>query len=222
MIIAIDGTVCSGKSTIAKKLAEYLNFMHLNTGAIYRALTIKIINKEMQDDTQKIIDMLRDTKVEQFRDSSGKMKVLLDGVDVSDIINTPLISQNVSHFSKIPEVRQFVKKVQKELANSGDWVIEGRDIGTVVFPNADFKIFMTADVTVRAKRRQNDYLNQGKNISLEDVEKEVLARDKEDMEREISPLVPAKDAIIYYNNGSDIMAVIVELANMVNKQNENN
>lgn len=221
MIIAIDGTVCSGKSTIAKRLAKHLGFSHLNTGAIYRAITIKALNCGYNEgDIKKIKEMLEQTTVEQFRDDSGQMKVVLDGADVTDVINTPTISQNVSHYSKIVEVRDFVKKVQKDLSKKGDWVIEGRDIGTVVFPEAELKIFMTADVLVRAKRRQNDYIRQGKNMPLDDVKMEILARDKEDMERKISPLKPADDAVIYYNDGSDIDKVIDELSKLVVKGNE--
>ena len=222
MVVAIDGTVCSGKSTIARKLANYLNFLYCNTGAIYRAITIKILNKKLENATdEEIFNMLQRTVITATRGKEGKVQVFLDGKDVTDEINTPYISQNVSHFSKILLVREYVRHVQVEMAKSGDCVIEGRDIGTVVFPNAEVKIFMTADDDVRAERRLNDYKKQGKSLSFSDVKKEILARDKEDMERAVSPLKPAEDAIIYYNNGSDINKVVEELAEIVYKNKKN-
>lgn len=222
MIVAIDGTVSSGKSTIARKLAEHLKFLYLNTGAIYRAITIKILNKGYtEDNVNEIFNMLQWTVITASRnEKSGKVDVFLDGVDVTQKIVTPFISQNVSRFSKIPEVREYVRQVQLRLANAGDCVIEGRDIGTVVFPNAEVKIFMTADLEVRARRRLNDYLEQGKNVTINEVQEEIRLRDKADMEREISPLKPAEDAIIYQNNGNNINVVVLELAKIVNDKKD--
>ena len=215
MIVAIDGTVSSGKSTIAKALAKDLGFAHLNTGAIYRALTIKILNQNATS-TEKIVELLRSTTIEQVRDcASGDMKVFLDGIDVTKEIRSPEISREVSTYSKIKEVREYARRVQKKLAATGDWVIEGRDIGTVVFPNAEVKIFMTADLNIRAMRRMKDYIAAGRDVDIETVIKDVVARDKEDMEREISPLKPAEDAVIYYNNGDSISAVIADLTKLV-------
>ena len=219
MIIAIDGTVSSGKSTIARELAKKLGFMHLNTGAIYRAITIKILNKNMQNSSEdEVWNMLQRTVITASKNEEGRMQVFLDGVDVTSEINSPLISQNVAIYAKIPKVREYVKSVQHWLAEQGNVVIEGRDIGTVVFPNAELKIFMTADDDVRASRRQNDYLKQGKNIPFEVVKAEILARDKADMEREISPLKPAEDAIIYYNNGNDLNKVVSDLEKLLENQ----
>lgn len=215
MIVAIDGTVCSGKSTIAKRLAEYLGFLHLNTGSIYRALAIKMLNEGVSNnDLDAIARCLNKTKVE-LKYSAGEAVVLLDGVDVSGEIRTPRISSTVALYSKVPIVREYVRQVQVETATKADTVIEGRDIGTVVFPNAEVKIFMTADDDVRAKRRYMDYLKQGKEMSLEEVKHEVLERDRLDMEREVSPLKPADDAIIYQNNGNNIDVVIADLAKVV-------
>ena len=178
----------------------------------------KILRKEMQSlRDEEIFNMLQRTVITATKGKDGKVEVFLDGENVTAEINTPFISQNVATFSKIPLVREYVRHVQVEMAKNGDCVIEGRDIGTVVFPNAEVKIFMTADDDVRALRRYNDYLKQGKQLSLEEVKAEIMARDKEDMERPISPLKPAEDAIIYYNNGSDIEKVIDDLSKIVNE-----
>lgn len=222
MIVAIDGTVCSGKSTIAKRLAEYLGFFHLNTGSIYRALTIKMLNEGVSNnDVDAIARCLKTTKVE-LKHIAGEVIILLDGVDVSREIRTPRISSTVALYSKVPIVREYVRQVQVETATKADTVIEGRDIGTVVFPNAEVKIFMTADDNVRAKRRYMDYLKQGKEMSFDEVKREVLERDRLDMERAISPLKPADDAIIYQNNGDNIDVVIADLAKIVEDARENN
>ena len=219
MIIAIDGTVSSGKSTIARELAKKLGFMHLNTGAIYRAITVKILNKNMQNSSEdEVWNMLQRTVITASKNEEGRMQVFLDGVDVTGEINSPLISQNVAIYAKIPKVREYVKSVQHRLAKQGNVVIEGRDIGTVVFPNAEVKIFMTADDVIRAKRRQQDYLKQGKNIPLNLVKEEILARDKADMEREISPLKVADNAIIYNNNGNDLEKAVNDLVNIIENE----
>ena len=223
MIVAIDGTVSSGKSTIAKKLAEHLDFLYCNTGAIYRAITIKILNKGYQGATdEEIFNMLQRTVIAMGKNPNGGIDVFLDGQDVTKEIRTPLISQEVVTYSKIPQVREYVRNVQKQIAKNGDCVIEGRDIGTVVFPNAEVKIFMTADVDVRAKRRWNDYIKLGKDRDFEQVKAEIIARDKADMERPISPLKPADDAIIYYNDGDNIDKVIDDLAKIVKSKQEIN
>lgn len=215
MIVAIDGTVSSGKSTIARELAKYIGFLHINTGAIYRALTVKFLNNNIKpDELEKIKNAIMSTIID-MKQVDNATKIFIDGNDVTQIINTPVISQNVSHYSKIPEVRGFARFLQHQFAGANNCVIEGRDIGTVVFPNADVKIFMTADVDVRAKRRLTDYEKQGKTFTLEEVKAEILARDKEDEERPISPLKPAKDAFIYYNNGSDIKKVILDLVQII-------
>ena len=217
MVIAIDGTVCSGKSTISRELAKKIGFLYCNTGAIYRSITVKILNEGLENASEdEICEMLERTEVKLERNENGGVRAMLDGVDITYAINTPLISQNVSIYSKIPCVRAFAHDVQVDLAKNGNIVVEGRDIGTVVFPNAEVKIFMTANDDVRAKRRQADYLKQGKNLSLEDVKKEILERDKADMEREISPLKKADDAIMYYNNGSDINKVLDDIIEIIN------
>ena len=221
MVVAIDGTVSSGKSTIARKLAEHLGFLYCNTGAIYRAITIKLLNNNLEPHSLLEIEkLLKKTKITIKKDKNDILHTFLDGKDVSNEIVSPQISNEVSRYSTIPIVREYVKEVQKQLAKNGNAIIEGRDIGTVVFPDAELKIFMTADIEIRAKRRFNDYINQGKNIPLEEVKKQILARDEADMNRPISPRKPADDAIVYYNNGDNIDTVIKDLGKLV-KDREN-
>lgn len=216
MIVAIDGTVSSGKSTIARKLAHKIGFTYVNTGAIYRAITVKILDRCMQNASEEeLVKLAKNSKIEMQMDNGGRLVVKLDDNDVSNVINTPLISQNVATFAKIKGIREVAKKLQKNIATNNDSIVEGRDIGTVVFPNAELKIFMTASVDVRAQRRMNDYIKMGKTCSFEDVKTEITNRDKEDMEREISPLKPSNDAVIYYNDGNDIEKVLEELSKMV-------
>lgn len=212
MIVAIDGTVCSGKSTVARLLAHSLNFTYVNSGAIYRAVTLKAYKLGVVDASEEeIVKLANSLEIDMSMDKQGKFKITLDGEDVSCEINLPYISQNVAKIAKIKGVRTVAKSIQKSIATSKDSVVEGRDIGTEVFPNAEVKFFMTADIDVRANRRYLDYCKAGKNIPIEQVREEILLRDKMDMEREISPLKPSADAIIYYNNGSDVNAVIAEL-----------
>lgn len=216
MIVAIDGTVCSGKSTVARLLSHNLKFGYVNSGAIYRAFTYMVLKENLQDSTtEEIVKRAKKLDITMKTDENAKFIITAGGEDITPIINLPHISKNVAWVAQIPELRKIAREVQYKLAKNGDTVVEGRDIGTEVFPNAEVKFFMTADIDVRAKRRYNDYLKAGKNIPLEEVKKDVIARDKADMEREISPLVPSEDAIIYYNNGSDVNAVIEELSKIV-------
>ncbi len=221
MIVAIDGTVCSGKSTIAKRLARALGFVHLNTGAIYRAVTLKTVRHFGRDaNYEEIADLIVEyivgggTEI-NFEIINGENRVILDGEDVTLELNLPYISQRVCFVAKIGLIRKFVTEIQKRVAGNNNCVVEGRDIGTVVFPNAEVKFFMSADDEVRAKRRLQDYQNKGENPPFEDVLKEIRMRDKEDTEREISPLKPAEDSVIINNSGNDPDEMVNYLKNIV-------
>ncbi len=208
MIVAIDGTVCSGKSTIAKRLAKELGFTHINTGAIYRAMTvasIRVFGKDLDAEklADEIVKLVKPLDIDESFNEDGSFKITLNGEDISGEINLPYVSQQVAHVAKIPEVREICQTIQKRIASCKNCVIEGRDIGTVVFPNAEVKFFMSADDIVRAKRRMKDYEEKNQHLSLEEVLKEIRARDEEDINRAISPLKPAEDAIIIDNSGDD-------------------
>ena len=218
MIVTIDGTASSGKSTIAKRLAQKLGFVYCNTGAIYRAMTILILENFNEDyfNEDDFYNLVKDMSVvEGFK--NGEFFITLNGKDVSGEINQHHISQAVVRYAKLPKLREVVRKIQRQIATSNDSVVEGRDIGTVVFPNAEVKFFMSASVEVRAQRRKADYDKKGEHISLSKVIEEIKERDRLDMEREVSPLKPASDAIIVDNSGNDVDKMVDYLASIVKK-----
>jgi len=195
MIIAIDGPAASGKSSTAHGVARKLNFRHIDTGAMYRAITLKIIKEKMDlsqlDDLQHLLDDL-DLKVTFNKDIQ---EIHLDGILLGDEIRSPQVTDLVADVSALPSVRKRLLGVQRDLAKSHDVVLEGRDIGTVVFPDADIKIYMIADARVRALRRQKDFARQGIDKSVETLEKEILERDEHNAKRKLAPMKAANDAI---------------------------
>jgi CMP/dCMP kinase len=215
LIIAIDGVAGSGKSTTAKLVADKLGYMHIDTGAMYRAVALKMLRCGVEvADTNKINELLQHTNVTQ-KIVNGEAHIFLDGADVSQEIRTPEISLWVGPVSETPLVREHLVRWQRELGKNGGVVLEGRDIGTVVFPDADLKIFMTADVVMRAKRRRKEMLSRGIDQPLKDVEQALEERDKRDSTREYSPLKKANDAIELNTtnlNIGDQVERVVELA----------
>ena len=191
--IAIDGPSGSGKSTISKEVAKKLNFLHIDTGALYRAIAYYISENKIQID--KISEILNKIKIDlKFQD--GQQLVFLNGKDVSGKIRTPEISALTSQISKIEEVRAFLLKTQRNLSKENDVIMDGRDIGTTVLPNANVKIFLTASSETRAKRRHLQLLQSGVDCEYSEILKNVIERDKQDMNRKISPLKKADDAIL--------------------------
>ncbi len=208
-VVAIDGKAGSGKSTTAKGVARRLNFFYLDTGAMYRAFTLKymraqrskeksnIVNLNQQNkiDLKLVGELLENTNIELLK-ADDNLKVLLDGEDVSEEIRSPEVNKLVSPISAIKEVREFMVKRQREIAQDKKIVCEGRDMTTVVFPNAQVKIFMDADLKVRAERRRKELEEKGINLSLEESLNNLKYRDDYDSSREHSPLKIADDAII--------------------------
>ncbi len=198
LIIAIDGFSSSGKSTIAKDVAKNLHFKYLDTGAMYRAITYKILkhNIDLQD-MQSIQNLLDKTSID-FKLVKGENHIFLDDVDIEDKIRELEVANNVSEVSTIQIVREFLVKLQQEIGKSGNIVMDGRDIGTVVFPNADVKFFVSASLKTRAKRRFEELKakSNDKNLKIEEVEANLVKRDKIDSERKHSPLKVAEDAIL--------------------------
>lgn len=195
LIIAIDGPAGSGKSTSAKLVAQRLGFLYIDTGAMYRAVTYLALKRNLIDNKNSIIEIANTVNLElKFID--GKTSIYADGRNITDEIRTQEVNANVSEVSKIPEVRQALVEKQRQMGNNSNGVVmEGRDIGTVVFPNADVKIFMIASIDERAKRRLKDFEDKGIDIQLEDVKKNILKRDRIDSTRETSPLQKADTAI---------------------------
>lgn len=189
-IVAIDGPAGSGKSTIAKRVAKQLDFTYIDTGAMYRILTLNALRSNLEmEDKKSIIEILKKTDINMEND-----KFYLNGEDVSEEIRTSEVSKNVGKVALIKEVRESLVRFQKNIAKGKKTILDGRDIGTVVFPNADLKIFLLASPIERAKRRQKDYKKQGKEMTLNKVLHEIVERDRIDTQREESPLKKAIDA----------------------------
>lgn len=189
--IAIDGPAGSGKSTVAKIISEILKIEYIDTGAMYRALTLKVLDLKLDPKSAKDV-------ISTFEKSSidfNNNHIYLDGVNVDKEIRNNIINQNVSYIAIIKEVREGMVQVQQNLAKTKSVIMDGRDIGTVVLPSADYKFFITASVEERGRRRYEELIAKGeKNISLEAIQKEIENRDKIDSNREVSPLVQAEDA----------------------------
>jgi len=195
LIIAIDGPAGSGKSSTAKAVAQKLGFQHIDTGAMYRVITLKALREgvDFRDDA-KMGDLTRNTKIE-FDGVIPNVRVFMDGEDVSQEIRNDVVTKNVSDYCAVKIVRELLVEQQRNIAKTGNWVAEGRDMGSVVFTNAELKIFMIANVETRAKRRQKDFEKLGEQKSIEELIADIEARDKKDSSRENSPLVKPADAI---------------------------
>ena len=195
MIIAIDGPAAAGKSTSAKLLAERLNFLYLDTGAMYRCIALSVIEHKIDiydESSQK--DFISTFNLE-LKTVDGAPDFLVNGNSVTKKIRTTAISKKVSEISAIPAIREYMVSLQRSFAKNNNCVVEGRDIGTVVFPEAEIKFFIIASVEVRAKRRKLELQNIGETISLKELRRDIKARDKHDSERSHSPLKKAINAI---------------------------
>lgn len=198
--IAIDGYSSCGKSTLAKDIANALNYVYVDSGAMYRAFTLHLMNKGLLKDgayiESQVLEELGHTIISfNYNRESGKSETYLNGNNVEKDIRSSAISKQVSPISAIGKVREKMVAIQQEMGRLGKVVMDGRDIGTVVFPDAEVKLFMTASNDVRAQRRLIELLDKGENLSLDDVKKSLAQRDYIDMNREISPLQKAQDAI---------------------------
>ncbi len=215
IIVAIDGPAASGKSTAAKLLAEQLGYLYLDTGAMYRAITYYILENKAFDNTERIIELTKNITLD-MNYSEGVTHVFVNGKEVTDFIRLPEISEKVSEISKIPEVRKEMVKLQRSLAEKGSLVAEGRDITTVVFPEADVKVFMTATLEERAKRRYLEHRAKGDKVTLEEVKQNLIKRDKIDSTRKVSPLKKADDAFELDTTNLTIDEEIEKILNLVN------
>ncbi|MFT6758910.1 MAG: cytidylate kinase [Psychroserpens sp.] len=203
--IAIDGYSSCGKSTLAKSLASQLKYAYVDSGAMYRAITLFAIGKGVasKDLVQKkaLISMLNEIDIELKYDSEAqKVTTFLNGKNVEEEIRTMRVSEVVSFVSVIKEVRTKLQSIQQKYGEQGGVVMDGRDIGTAVFPNAELKIFMTASPQVRAKRRFDELQANGKGVSFQEVQNNLFSRDKEDSSRKENPLVQAEDAVVLDNS----------------------
>ncbi len=204
LIIAIDGPVGSGKSSTARRVAELLGYTYLDSGAMYRALALKALWRGIAfDAAEKLETLAAETRIDLLAGENGQ-RVLLDGVDVTAEIRTPAASQSASKIAVLAGVRRHLVAEQRRAGAAGGVVMEGRDIGTAVFPDAGLKIFLDATVEVRAERRLHEHTARGENISLEKMMEEVRQRDARDKDRAASPLVRAADAVLVDNTAMDV------------------
>lgn len=200
IIIAIDGPAGSGKSTAAKNLAQKLGFTYLDTGAMYRTITYLALRAGVVDDVPEVIKIAQNTTL-KLQTENGSTRVFANDEELTEQIRTPEVNSKVSEVSVIPEVRVEMVKIQKSLGESNNIVAEGRDVTTVVYPNADIKIFLTASLDERANRRYKEYQAKNAQITIEEVKANLDKRDKIDSGRAVSPLRKAEDAIEFDNTG---------------------
>ena len=195
MIIAIDGPAASGKSTTAKLVAKKLNIIYLDTGAMYRTVTLQLLRSNVNFDNSYKVSTILDNMIIDMYDYNGKIVVKLNNEDVSELIRSTDVTKHVSEVSSLSEVRKSMVAMQREIGNKSDCVVEGRDIGTIVFPNAEYKFYIVADIKMRAQRRLKELEQIGIIKSLDDVMSDLKVRDHKDSNRDNSPLRKANDAV---------------------------
>lgn len=194
--VAIDGPAGAGKSTLSRKVAKELGYIYVDTGALYRAVGLKFINLGVDTNLECDIEEILNTTQIDIRFVDGEQRVFLDGNDVSDEIRTPMASMMASAVSARPQIRVFLLEMQRKLAVENNVVMDGRDIGTVVLPNATVKIYLTASAEARAMRRYKELLEKGQQVTFEEVFDDMVKRDHNDMNREIAPLKQAEGAVL--------------------------
>jgi len=215
--IAIDGPAGAGKSTIAKTLAKELSFIYVDTGAMYRALAYYFINNNFNGDNEDEISSNVGKATVEIVYEDGQQKVILNGQDVSAYIRNEAVGNMASTTSQYKAVRAHLLELQKSLARNNDVIMDGRDIGTCVLPNADVKIYLTASVETRANRRYKELLEKGEKADLDKISRDIEERDYRDMHREIAPLKQADDAILVDSSDMTIEEVVNTILDIVRK-----
>lgn len=210
--IAIDGPTSAGKSTIAKLLAQKLKINYVDTGSMYRALTLKVLNNNIDPKSEEDVVAIADkTKIDYFENH-----IFLDGLCVDDKIRNELIDKNVSYVCQYRDVRKRLVSLQKEIASKSSVIMDGRDIGTVVLKDANYKFFLTASADVRAKRRYKEYIEKGLEVNFEDIKNDLIRRDNYDSHREVDPLVKASDAIEVNTDDKNIEETVELMLSYIN------
>lgn len=215
MKIAIDGPSGSGKSTVAKIIAKKLNLVYIDTGAMYRAVAFYVFNKGVEISPKSIIPLLNEIKID-IKYSRGRQKVILNGKDVTSLLRKHIISKLASDVAAIPQVRLFLVELQRNLADKHDVVLDGRDIGTYVLPDADYKFFLTASLEERAKRRFLELSKRNEHHELEKVKNDIKERDYNDSNREFAPLKKANDAIEIDSTKYSVNEVVDIMLDIIN------
>lgn len=213
--IAIDGPSGAGKSTIAKILAKELGFIYVDTGAMYRSIGLHMLRNGVDStDLPAVQAALQGIEI-NIAYVDGAQHIYLNGEDVSELIRTEAVSKAASAFSAIPEVRAFLLELQRGLAAKNSVIMDGRDIGTVILPNAEVKIFLTADDTARAERRYKELIEKGQEVTFESVLENIRQRDKNDSERALAPLKPAEDAVLVDTTKLDLMQSVEAMKSVI-------
>ena len=216
--VAIDGPAGAGKSTVARGAAKKLGYIYVDTGALYRTVALAATRNGVLESAEKTEQMLKDITVDLAFDDAGAQCVYLNGEDVSSLIRTPEISMAASNVSKIPAVRAFLLALQRDIAAKNNVIMDGRDIATVVLPDAQVKIFLTASPECRAERRYKELLEKGENVKYDDVLADVNARDYQDSHREIAPLKPAEDSVIADTSGKSLPQSIEMIISVIKEK----
>ena len=221
-VITIDGPSSSGKSTIAKLVAAHYKYTYIDSGSIYRAITFlanenKLL-KSKEINVNFLINLLENNSISFFNNSKNQNIITLNDVDIEDEIRTSIISNHVSRVAQIDRIRNYVFEIQKKISKDKSIVMDGRDIGSVVFPDADVKFYIDASLKVRAKRRWNDLIVNEKNISLNDVINDLFNRDKIDVNRKISPLIVPQDSIKINTDNFTIDQVLNKMIKLIDKK----
>ncbi len=217
--VAIDGPAGAGKSTIARAAAKKLGYIYVDTGALYRTVALAAVRREVLDDADGVAAMLPQISVE-LKFENGEQQVYLDGENVSSLIRTPQISMGASKVSAIPKVREYLLSLQQLIAKENNVIMDGRDIATVVLPNADVKIFLFATPECRAQRRYKELIEKGENVTYEDVLKDVNDRDYQDSHREIAPLKPSEDSVMADTSDLDLQQSTEMIIGIIKEKTE--
>ena len=216
--IALDGPAGAGKSTVGKGVAKELGFIYVDTGALYRTVGLKFLREGYDTTLDCDIEAILKTIEVDIKFIDGAQHVFLNGEDVSDEIRTPDASMMASAVSAKPPVRAFLLEMQRKLARENNVLMDGRDIGTVVLPNATLKFFVTATVEERANRRYKELLEKGMNVNYDDIYKDIETRDYNDSHREIAPLKPAEDSIMFDTTGNTLQQSVEQLLKMIKER----
>ena len=216
--IAIDGPAGAGKSTISKLVAKEMNCIYVDTGAMYRGLAIHFLNKGLKPEQQdEIAEACSDAKI-SIEYENGVQQIYLNGENITSRLREEIVGNMASRSSALPAVRTKLLDLQRDLAKEKDVVMDGRDIGSFVLPNADVKIFLTASVDCRAKRRYDELVGKGIECDYEEIKRDIVDRDERDMSREISPLVQAEDAVLLDSSDLTIDEVVLEIKKICQNQ----
>lgn len=215
LVIAIDGPAGAGKSTVSKALARKLSYVYLDTGALYRAIAYKILEEGISPDNEKLLSDLCNRTNIHLKNIDGNLNVFIDSENVTDKIRTEEVGLLASTVSAMPIVREALLSIQREVGQKGGIVAEGRDMGTVVFPEADCKFYLDAGTEERVKRRYNELITRGNKTDYQKIKRDLIVRDQQDQEREIAPLKVSQDAIIIDSTNISIAGVVEKMLSII-------